>query len=109
MKPLGGEGERDVKAYAMGSKLLSLHRVLATLDSDMRLFVDPTAMIYSSSNQEANTLLQAVKQYLLLSLSRNAVSTVQQVFDISEVVFWRLLFGMRTKLKVCASLSAYED
>ena len=108
MKPLATESERDLKSHAMRSKLLSLHLVLATLDSHMHLFVDSTAMIYSSSNQEATTMLQAVKQYLLLSLSRNAVSPVQQVFDISVEIFWRLLSGMRTKLKVCASLPAYR-
>ncbi|KAF8332688.1 uncharacterized protein EI90DRAFT_2994962 [Cantharellus anzutake] len=99
MKPLATESERDLKSHAMRSKLLSLHLVLATLDSHTSLFVDPTAMIYSSSTQESNTMLQAVKQYLLLSLSRNAVSPVQQVFDISVEIYWRIISGMRTKLK----------
>ena len=85
----------------MRSKLLSLHLVLTVLNSHMPLFVDPLAIIYSSSSNEATTFVQAINQYLCLSLSRNAVSPVPQVFEISVEIFWRVLSGMRTKLKVC--------
>ncbi|KAF5387640.1 hypothetical protein D9615_000382 [Tricholomella constricta] len=99
MKPLNTESERDLKSHAMRSKLLSLHLVLTVLNSHMPLFVDPTAIIYSSSSNEATTFVQAINQYLCLSLSRNAVSPVPQVFEISVEIFWRVLSGMRTKLK----------
>ncbi|KAG5637780.1 hypothetical protein H0H81_003281 [Sphagnurus paluster] len=99
MKPLNTESERDLKSHAMRSKLLSLHLVLSVLNSHMPLFVDPTAIIYSSSSNEATTFVQAINQYLCLSLSRNAVSPVPQVFEISVEIFWRVLSGMRTKLK----------
>lgn len=66
----------------------------------MALFVDPTAIIYSRSSKEAISFVQAINQYLCLSLSRNAVSPVPQVFEISVEIFWRVLSGMRTKLKV---------
>lgn len=71
----------------------------------MALFVDPSAMIYSSSHHEATTFIQAVNQYLCLCLSRNAVSSVPQVFEVSVEIFWRVLSGMRTKLKVGAAVS----
>jgi len=93
--------ERDLKSHAMRSKLLSLHLVLTVLNSHMPLFVDPSAIIYSSSSNEATTFVQAINQYLCLSLSRNAVSPVPQVFEISVEIFWRVISGMRTKLKVC--------
>ncbi|KAG5646614.1 hypothetical protein DXG03_002918 [Asterophora parasitica] len=99
MKPLNTESERDLKSHAMRSKLLSLHLVLTVLNSHMPMFVDPTAIIYSSSSNEATTFVQAINQYLCLSLSRNAVSPVPQVFEISVEIFWRVLSGMRTKLK----------
>jgi brefeldin A-inhibited guanine nucleotide-exchange protein len=67
----------------------------------MALFVDPSAIIYSSSSKEGTSFIQAVNQYLCLSLSRNAVSPIPQVFEISVEIFWRVLSGMRTKLKVC--------
>ncbi|KAF8558936.1 Sec7-domain-containing protein [Imleria badia] len=99
MKPLNTESERDLKSHAMRSKLLSLHLVLTVLNSHMSLLVDPSAVIFSSSSHEATTFIQAINQYLCLTLSRNAVSPVPQVFDASVEIFWRVMSGMRTKLK----------
>ena len=92
--------ERDLKSHAMRSKLVSLHLVLTILNSHMQVFVDPSSIIYSSSSNEATSFINATKQYLCLSLSRNALSPVPQVFEISVEIFWRVLTGMRTKLKV---------
>ncbi|KAI0326659.1 hypothetical protein GY45DRAFT_1258565 [Cubamyces sp. BRFM 1775] len=99
MKPLNSESERDLKSHAMRSKLLSLHLVLMILDSHMPIFVSPSAIIYSSSTNEATPFIQAANQYLCLCLSRNAVSPVPQVFEISVEIFWRVISGLRTKLK----------
>ncbi|KAF5393632.1 hypothetical protein D9757_000052 [Collybiopsis confluens] len=99
MKPLNNESERDMKSHAMRSKLLSLHLVLNVLNSHMPLFVDSTAIIYSNSSNEATTFVQAINQYLCLTVSRNAISPVPQVFDITVEIFRRVLLGMRTKLK----------
>ncbi|KAJ3476149.1 hypothetical protein NLI96_g11367 [Meripilus lineatus] len=99
MKPLNQESERDLKSHGMRSKLLSLHLVLTILNNHMPIFVAPEAIIYSSSTHDATSFVQAVNQYLCLCLSRNAVSPVPQVFEISVEIFWRVLSGMRTKLK----------
>ncbi|KAH9938300.1 guanine nucleotide exchange factor in Golgi transport N-terminal-domain-containing protein [Fomitopsis serialis] len=99
MKPLNSESERDLKSHGMRSKLLSLHLVLTILNTHMSLFVSPSAIIYSSSSREATPFVQAVNQYLCLCLSRNAVSPVPQVFEISVEIFWRVISGLRTKLK----------
>lgn len=88
----------------MRSKLLSLHLVLTVLNSHMALIVDPTSIVYSTSSHEATTFGQAINQYLCLCLSRNAVSPVPQVFEVSVEIFWRVLSGMRTKLKVIGYL-----
>lgn len=84
----------------MRSRLLSLHLVLTILATHMTIFVSPSAIIYSSSSREATSFVQAVNQYLCLCLSRNAVSPVPQVFEISVEIFWRVISGLRTKLKV---------
>ncbi|KAI9001407.1 hypothetical protein BD414DRAFT_431927 [Trametes punicea] len=99
MKPLNSESERDMKSHGMRSKLLSLHLVLMILESHMPIFVSPSAIIYSSSSNEATPFIQAANQYLCLCLSRNAVSPVPQVFEISVEIFWRVISGLRTKLK----------
>uniref|UniRef100_V5EV36 Guanine nucleotide exchange factor n=2 Tax=Kalmanozyma brasiliensis (strain GHG001) TaxID=1365824 RepID=V5EV36_KALBG len=99
MKPLGAESERDLKSHAMRSKLLSLHLILTILQSHMAIFTDPSVIIHSTTTGEQTQFVQAVKQYLCLSLSRNAVSSINQVFEISCEIFWHILDGMRTKLK----------
>jgi brefeldin A-inhibited guanine nucleotide-exchange protein len=98
MKPLGADSERDLKSHAMRSKLLSLHLVLAILNNHLSLFVDPRVVIHCSS-RDRSTFLHATKQYLCLALSRNAVSPVIQVFELSCEIFWRILSGLRSKLK----------
>ncbi|KAH7877661.1 guanine nucleotide exchange factor in Golgi transport N-terminal-domain-containing protein [Lentinula edodes] len=66
----------------------------------MPLLIDPSAIIYSNTSNEATTFVQAINQYLCLTVTRNAISPVPQVFDISAEIFWRMLSGMRTKLKL---------
>jgi brefeldin A-inhibited guanine nucleotide-exchange protein len=85
----------------MRSKLLSLNLVSTVLNAHMPLFVSPSALIHSLSANETTTFVQAVNQYLCLCLSRNAVSPVPQVFELSVEIFWKVISGMRTKLKVC--------
>lgn len=84
----------------MRSKLLALHLLLTILRSHMRLFTDPSIVIHSASSGETTAFVGAVKQYLCLTLSRNAVSSVNQVFEISCEIFWRVLEGMRGNMKV---------
>lgn len=91
--------ERDLKSHAMRSKLLSLHLVWSILNNHLPMFVDSNVVIHSSTSRERTPFIQAVKQYLCLALSRNAVSPVIQVFELSCEIFWRVLSGMRTKLK----------
>jgi brefeldin A-inhibited guanine nucleotide-exchange protein len=91
----------------MRSKLLSLHLVLTILNSHMPLIASPHTIIHSSSNNDAMTFVQAINQYLCLCLSRNAVSPVPQVFELSVEIFWRVISGLRTKLKVRDSASPY--
>ncbi|GAA6038174.1 hypothetical protein JCM8097_005777 [Rhodosporidiobolus ruineniae] len=99
MKPLGAESERDLKSPAMRSKLLSLHLVLSILNNHMPLFVDPHVALVSSTSRDRTPFLTAVKQHLCVALSRNAVSPVIQVFELSCEIFSRMLSGMRQKLK----------
>jgi brefeldin A-inhibited guanine nucleotide-exchange protein len=99
LEPISYSSERDLKSHGMRSKLLSLHMVLIILSSHMDIVASPTSIIYSSSSHEANSFIQMADQYLCLCLSRNAVSPVPQVFEISVEIFWRTLSGLRTKLK----------
>ncbi|KAH9443093.1 hypothetical protein MJO28_014431 [Puccinia striiformis f. sp. tritici] len=99
MKPLGTESEKDLKSHAMRSKLLSLHLILSILNTNLAMFTDPNVIIYSSTTRDQTPFIQAIKQYLCLSLSRNAISSVLSVFELSCEIFWKVVSGMRTKLK----------
>jgi brefeldin A-inhibited guanine nucleotide-exchange protein len=92
--------ERDLRSSPMRSKLLSLHLVLMILKSHADLFVNPLISIPSTTSMENTPFLQATKQYLCLSLSRNAVSPVNQVFELSVEIFWCMLKSMRAQMKV---------
>ncbi|WFD28283.1 guanine nucleotide exchange protein for ADP-robosylation factor [Malassezia nana] len=99
MKPLSSESERDLKSYSMRSKLLALRTVRGVLQQHMDVFTDASVQIVSTTTGEQATFVQAVKQYLCLCLSRNAVSSVLPVFEESCEIFWLVLSGMRTKMK----------
>ena len=101
--------ERDLRSHAMRSKLLSLHLVLTILKSHSDLFVNPYISIPSNSSLEMTPFLQATKQYLCLSLSRNAVSPVNQVFELSVEIFWCMLKSMRAQMKVGTSVARCTD
>lgn len=99
MKPLSAENERDLKSYAVRSKLLALQTVREALQAHMDVFTNDSVLIYSTTTGEQTTFIQAVKQYLCLCLSRNAVSNVLPVLEESCEVFWLVLLGMRNKMK----------
>ncbi|KAJ3192020.1 guanine nucleotide exchange protein for ADP-robosylation factor [Irineochytrium annulatum] len=104
MKPIPApEGATELKSHAMRSKLLSLHLVHTVLTSHMHVFFTPASVLFpgDGGRGQVQTVLfvHAVWQYLCLSISRNAVSVVPQVFDISMDIFGRVLVGLRTVLK----------
>lgn len=91
--------ERDLRSHPMRSKLLSLHLILTILKSHADLFVNPLICIPSTTSLEMTPFLTATKQYLCLSLSKNAVSVVNQVFELSVEIFWCMLKSMRAQMK----------
>jgi brefeldin A-inhibited guanine nucleotide-exchange protein len=99
MKSLVGDSELDIRSHAMRSKLLSLHLILTILKSHSDLFTNLAVTIPSSTTAEHTPFLQATKQYLCQCLSRNAVSPVTQVFELSTEIFWCVLKSMRAPLK----------
>lgn len=101
IKTLPAEQIADLKSHGMRSKLLSLHLIHVILLHHMPVFVSPLSTIKSSSGSEPTGFAHAVKQYLCLSLSRNAASAVGHVFDVCCEIFWLIVSNMRVMLKVC--------
>ena len=98
-KPLPVEHALDVKSQGMRSKLISLHIIFTILSNNTAVFTSPYATIRSSSNDEPTSFVQAIKQYLCLSLSRNGASSVKPVFEVSCEIFWLMLKSLRVMLK----------
>ncbi|KAF2849783.1 hypothetical protein T440DRAFT_426418 [Plenodomus tracheiphilus IPT5] len=98
-KGLSVDHAQDVRSQGMRSKLLSLHMIHTILFNNIAVFVSPYATIRSGSGDEPTSFIQAVKQYLCLSLSRNGASSVKQVFEIACEIFWQMLKYLRISMK----------
>ncbi len=98
-KTLPAEQVQDLKSPGMRSKLLSLHLIHAILNNNMAVITSPLATIRSSTGNEPTSFVQAIKQYLCLSLSRNGASHANRVFEVSCEIFWLMLKNMRVMLK----------
>jgi brefeldin A-inhibited guanine nucleotide-exchange protein len=98
-KSLSVDHALDVKSQGMRSKLLSLHIIQTILHNNIAVFVSPFATIRGSTNDEPTTFIQAIKQYLCLSLSRNGASSINKVFGVSCEIFWHMLKYLRVMLK----------
>ncbi|BFZ56412.1 guanine nucleotide exchange protein for ADP-robosylation factor [Savitreella phatthalungensis] len=97
-KTLAIDTASDLKSHMVRSKLLSLHMISNILNRHLAVFFSPKAVIRSSPSSPGIQFLQATKQYLCYALSRNAVSHIPQVFEVSCEIFWRML-SLRTHLK----------
>ncbi|KAK8223157.1 hypothetical protein HDK90DRAFT_113663 [Phyllosticta capitalensis] len=93
------EEAQNPRSQSMRSKLLSLHIIHTILVNHVAVFISPFATIRSSNTAEPTTFVQAIKQYLCLSLSRNGASSLRQVFEVSCEVFWCMLKQLRVMLK----------
>ncbi|KAI5784997.1 hypothetical protein DFH27DRAFT_266563 [Peziza echinospora] len=89
----------DLKSHGMRSKLFALHLIHTILKSHAIVFTNPLVTIRSSIGTEPTGFMHAVKQYLCLSLSRNAASAVTLVFEVCCEIFWLILREMRDMLK----------
>lgn len=98
-KTLAVDHALDVRSQGMRSKLLSLHIIHTILHNNIAVFVSPFATIRSGSGDEPTTFVQAIKQYLCLSLSRNGASSVNKVFEVACEIFWHMLKYLRVMLK----------
>ena len=86
MKPLP-DGPPDPKSHELRSKVLSLQLILSVVQNAGPVF---------RSNE---MFISAVKQYLCVALSKNGVSNICEVFELSLAIFLSLLMKFKTHLK----------
>ncbi|XP_071807234.1 brefeldin A-inhibited guanine nucleotide-exchange protein 1-like isoform X1 [Asterias amurensis] len=87
MKPLP-DGPADPKSHELRSKVLSLHLLLSVLQNAGPVF------------RTNDMFITAIKQYLCVALSKNGVSSVPEVFELSLAIFLTLLSLFKTHLKM---------
>lgn len=87
MKPLS-DGPPDPKSHELRSKVLSLQLLLSILQNAGPIF---------KTNE---MFINAIKQYLCVALSKNGVSSIPEVFELSLSIFLTLLSNFKTHLKM---------
>lgn len=87
MKPLG-EGPPDPKSHELRSKVVSLQLLLSVLQNAGPVF------------RSHEMFVTAIKQYLCVALSKNGVSSVPDVFELSLAIFLTLLSNFKMHLKM---------
>ncbi|CAH6723573.1 protein transport protein Sec7p [[Candida] jaroonii] len=88
----------DMRSHSVRSKLLSLHIIHTILKQFIDIFLSRDVVLLSSNN-ERTRLVNAVRQYLCLSLSRNAASSIAPVFELSLEIFWLIISNLRAEFK----------
>ena len=90
------EDTLDMRSHAVRSKLLSLHMLHSILRDQVSLFLNPKLKLYSNGDK---SLLDSIRQYLCLSVSRNATSPIAPVFEITLEILWIMVNDMRFYFK----------
>ena len=75
------------RSHELRSKILSLELLLSCLQNAGNVF------------KTNDMFVSAIKQYLCVALSKNGVSSVPQVFELSLAIFVTLLSEFKTHLK----------
>lgn len=87
MKPLADHNV-DKNSHELRSKILSLQLILSILQDSGEVF------------QNSDMFAVAIKQYLCVALSKNGVSNIVEIFDLSLNIFLALLQKFKTFLKM---------
>ncbi|TKA80849.1 hypothetical protein B0A55_02350, partial [Friedmanniomyces simplex] len=98
-KALRPEDAVDNKSQGMRSKLLSLHIIHTLIFNHPTVFTSPHSTIRNASSVPAQ-FTQAIKQYLLPVLARNASSSAHRVFEVSAEIFALMVRYLRSMLKM---------
>ncbi|KAH3683136.1 hypothetical protein WICPIJ_005879 [Wickerhamomyces pijperi] len=89
----------DLRSHAVRSKLISLHIIHSIIKEHIDVFLASDITIRSSANKEPTKFVDAIRQYLCLTISRNAASSVSPVFETTLEIFWLIISNLRSQFK----------
>ncbi len=84
---------RTYRSHELRSKILSLELLLSILQNSGPVF------------RTDEIFITAIKQYLCVTLSKNGVSSIPQVFELSLSIFLSMLSSFKTHLKMQIEVS----
>ncbi|CAM9015777.1 unnamed protein product [Wickerhamomyces anomalus] len=89
----------DMRSHAVRSKLISLHIIHSIIKEHIDVFLSNDILISSPATKEKTRLVDAVRQYLCLTISRNAASAIPPVFETTVEIFWLIVSNLRSEFK----------
>ncbi|KAH3677036.1 hypothetical protein WICMUC_001942 [Wickerhamomyces mucosus] len=89
----------DMRSHAVRSKLISLHIIHSIIKEHIDVFLSNNILIHSSSSKDSTIFVDAVRQYLCLTISRNAASSISPVFETTLEIFWLIVSNLRSQFK----------
>lgn len=90
------EPNLDMRSHAIRSKMLALHLIHSMLKDHIEIFLSNLTFTIS---KEATTLVDAIREYLCLALTRNAASPISPVFEITLEIMWLLVSHLRVAFR----------
>jgi brefeldin A-inhibited guanine nucleotide-exchange protein len=88
----------DMRSHTVRSKLISLHIIHSIIKEHIDVFTSNQVSIKSSSKDNTK-FVDAVRQYLCLTIARNAASAISPVFETTLEIFWLIVSNLRSQFK----------
>ncbi|KAL7750673.1 guanine nucleotide exchange protein for ADP-robosylation factor [Sorochytrium milnesiophthora] len=98
-KSLPGESMADIKTPALRSRILALHLILSIMTAHPQIMNCAMASPHSSDPHTVVLFTEAVKSYLILAVSRSAVSPLPPIFEVALEIFAKIATGWRHLFK----------
>lgn len=101
-KPYNNDSTKDFKRLTFRSKLLSLHLILYII-SNYHDKISRTTIVFKPSHDKnppkRDLFYNAIKPYLCLALSKNLVSNIPKIFEITVCIFSLVVYNIRHVMK----------
>lgn len=91
------DSESSLKSLEVRSKLLALTLVHSMMKSHISVFSSPHAVLRLRKGPQK--FITLCKDYICLTLAKNAASILAPVFEISAEIFWLVLSNLRSQFK----------
>lgn len=89
----------DMRSHQIRVKILSLYIIHTILKDYHEVFLDKKHLIFNKNNEETTYLVDGIRKYLCLALSRNATSQLVPVYEVAIEIYWLVIKKLRSEFK----------